>query len=295
MSEYIISCCSTADLAKEHFEKRDIHYVCFHFELAGETYLDDLGESIPLAEFYKRMEEGANTKTSQVNAEEYEEYFEQFLKVGKDILHLALSSGISGTVNSAYIAKSNLEERYPDRKIYVIDSLAASSGFGLMMDKVADLRDSGMSIDDLAAWVEENKLKMRHWVFTTDLTYLIRGGRVSKTAGVVGSVLNICPIIDVNVEGKLISRSKIRTKRKVIQAIVDRMEETAEGGLDYNGKCYISNAACYEDARAVADLIEERFPKLDGKVLINDIGTTIGSHTGPGTVAVFFWGTERVD
>lgn len=295
MSEYIISCCSTADLTKEHFEKRDIHYVCFHFELAGESYLDDLGESIPLEEFYKRMEDGADTKTSQVNAEEYEEYFEQFLKEGKDVLHLALSSGISGTVNSAYIAKSNLEERYPDRKIYVIDSLAASSGFGLMMDKVADLRDSGMSIDDLAAWVEENKLKMRHWVFTTDLTYLIRGGRVSKTAGVVGSVLNICPIIDVSVEGKLISRSKIRTKRKVIQAIVDRMEETAEGGLDYNGKCYISNAACYEDARAVADLIEARFPKLDGKVLINDIGTTIGSHTGPGTVAVFFWGTPRVD
>lgn len=295
MSDYVISCCSTADLSKEHFERRDIKYVCFHFELAGESYLDDLGESIPFAEFYKRMEEGADTKTSQVNAEEYEEYFEQFLKEGKDVLHLALSSGISGTVNSAYIAKSNLEERYPDRKIYVIDSLAASSGFGLMMDKVADLRDAGMSIDEVAAWVEENKLKMRHWVFTTDLTYLIRGGRVSKAAGIVGGVLNICPIIDVSVEGKLISRSKIRTKRKVIQAIVDRMEETAEGGLAYNGKCYISNAACYEDAKAVADLIEERFPNLDGKVLINDIGTTIGSHTGPGTVAVFFWGTPRVD
>lgn len=295
MGEYIISCCSTADLSKEHFERRDIHYICFHFEIAGKSYVDDLGASISFEEFYKKMEEGADTKTSQVNAEEYEEYFEQFLKAGKDVFHLALSSGISGTVNSAYIAKANLEERFPDRKIYVVDSLAASSGFGLLMDKIADLRDAGMPLDELYAWVEANKLKLRHWFFTTDLTYLIKGGRVSKTAGLVGSVLNICPIFDVNSEGKLISRSKIRTKRKVIQAIVDRMEETAEGGLDYSGKCYICNAACYEDARAVADLVEAHFPKLDGKVLINDIGTTIGSHTGPGTVALFFWGTERAE
>lgn len=295
MSDYVISCCSTADLAKEHFERRQIHYLCFHFELDGKPYLDDLGESISFAEFYKKMEDGADTKTSQVNAEEYEEYFEQFLKEGKDVLHLALSSGISGTVNSAYIAKTNLEERYPERKIYVIDSLAASSGFGLLMDKAADLRDSGMTIEELYEWIEQNKIKLRHWFFSSDLTFFVKGGRVSKTAGFVGGVLNICPLLDVSHEGKLIPRYKIRTKRKVIQAIVDRMEETAEGGLAYNGKCYISNAACYEDARAVADLVEARFPNLDGKVLINDIGTTIGSHTGPGTVALFFWGTDRVD
>jgi len=295
MGDYIISSCSTADLAKEHFERRNIQYICFHFEIDGKTYQDDLGESIPFDKFYKMMEDGAMTKTSQVNAEEYEEYFEKFLQEGKDILHLCLSSGISGTVNSANIAKRNLEDRYPDRKIYVVDSLAASSGLGLFMDKVADLRDSGMSIDEVYAWAEANKLKMHHWVFTTDLTYLIRGGRVSKTAGIVGNVLNICPVIEVNPEGKLLNRMKVRTKRKVIQTVVDKMEEWAEGGTAYSGKCYISNAACYEDAKAVADLIESRFPNLDGKVLINDIGTTIGSHTGPGTVALFFWGKERVD
>ena len=137
---------------------------------------------------------------------------------------------------------------------------------------------------------------MHHWVFTSDLTYLIRGGRVSKVSGFVGSVLNICPIINVNFEGKLIPREKIRTKKKVIAQVVKRMEEYAEGGLDYNQKCYISNAACLEDAKEVARLIEERFPKLDGKVVINDIGTTIGSHTGPGTVALFFKGAKkRVD
>lgn len=295
MSEYIISCCSTVDLAKEHFEQRGIHYICFHYELDGKAYLDDLGQSIPFADFYRMMAEGADTKTSQINADEYEAYFEQFLKEGKDVLHLTLSSGISGTINSANIAKSNLEERYPDRKIYVVDSLAASSGYGLLMDKVADLRDEGKTIDEVCEWVNANKLKLRHWFFSSDLTFFVKGGRVSKTAGFVGGVLNICPLLDVDYVGKLIPRLKIRTKRKVIQAIVDKMEETAESGLNYSGKCYISHSACYEDARAVADLVEERFPNLDGKVLINDIGTTIGSHTGPGTVALFFWGSERVD
>lgn len=293
MSNYIISCCSTADLTREHFEKRDIKYICFHFELDGKQYMDDLGQSIPFEQFYKMMTEGADTKTSQINADEYEAYFEQFLKEGKDVLHLALSSGISGTINSANIAKTNLEEKYPDRKIYVVDSLAAASGFGLLMDKLADLRDEGMSIDELYEWAEANRLKLRHWFFSSDLTFFVKGGRVSKASGFVGGLLNICPLLDVDYVGKLIPRYKIRSKRKVIQAIVDKMEETAENGLDYSGKCYLSHSACYEDARAVADLIEERFPKLDGKVEIYSIGTTIGSHTGPGTVALFFWGTER--
>ena len=295
MSEYILSCSSTADLQKEHFENRNIPYICFHYELAGKQYKDDLGQSISLSDFYQAMADGAETKTSQINVEEYEQYFEGFLKEGKDILHLTLSSGISGTVNSAMIARDTLQEKYPDRRIYVVDSLAASSGYGLLMDKLADLRDQGIDIEQLHQWAEDNKLKLQHWFFTSDLTYLIRGGRVSRTAGFVGSVLNICPLLNVDYMGRLISRAKIRTKRKVIQAVVDKMKEHAQGGADYSGKCYISQSACMEDARAVADLVEEAFPKLQGRVEINDIGTTIGSHTGPGTVALFFWGDERVD
>jgi len=293
MSNYIISCCSTADLAKEHFEKRNISYVCFHFEVDGNTYKDDLGESIPFDKFYKMMEDGAMTKTSQVNAEEYEEYFEKFLQEGKDILHLCLSSGISGTVNSANIAKSNLEERYPDRKIYVVDSLAASSGFGLLMDKIADLRDEGKSIDEILEWVDEAKVRLHHWFFSTDLTFFVKGGRVSKTAGFVGNILDICPLLNVNDLGQLIPRFKIRGKRRVIREIVKQMELYAQDGADYREKCFLSHSACYEDAVAVAQLVEEKFPKMKGKVEIFDIGTTIGSHTGPGTVALFFWGTER--
>lgn len=294
MSKYVISCCSTADLTKEQMEARDLHYICFHYELNGKEYADDLGQSMPFDQFYKEMaEEGATTKTSQVNAEEYEEYFESFLKEGYDVLHLTLSSGISGSINSANIAREDLMERYPDRKLYVLDSLGASSGYGLLMDKLCDLRDEGKSIDEVYEWAKENRLKLQHWFFSTDLTFYIRGGRISKTAGTIGNILNICPLLNVDGEGKLIPREKIRGKRRVIQQIVKKMEEHAQNGMEYSGKCYISESACMEDAKAVAKLVEERFPKLNGKVEINSIGTTIGSHTGPGTVALFFWGDER--
>ena len=295
MNDYVISCCSTADLSKEHFESRNISYICFHYELDGVQYPDDLGQTVPFDKFYKMMTEGSDTKTSQINIDEYETYFEKFLAEGKDILHLCLSSGITGTMNSALIAKEALEEKYPDRKIYIVDSLAASSGFGLLMDKLADKKEAGMSIDELHAYAEEIKLNLHHWFFSTDLTFFVKGGRVSKTSGFIGNILNICPLLNVSYEGRLIPREKIRTKKKVIQRTLEKMIEHAEGGTDYSGKCYISNSACHEDARELANLIEERFPKLDGKVLINNIGTTIGSHTGPGTVALFFWGDKRVD
>lgn len=295
MSDFILSGCSTADLSKEHFAERDIQYICFHFELDGKHYMDDLGESIAFHDFYQAMTNGADTKTSQINVQEFIDYFTPFLEAGKDVLHLTLSSGISGVYNSAMTAREELMERYPDRKIYVVDSLAASSGFGLLLDKLADLRDEGKSIDEVRDWAEENKLKLHHWFFSTDLTFYVKGGRISKTAGFVGSVLDICPLLNVNNEGKLIPRLKIRTKKKVIQAIAEKMVENAQNGTSYSDKCYMSHADCLEDAQAVADLIEKKFPDLKGKVEINYIGTTIGSHTGPGTVALFFWGGERTE
>lgn len=293
MANYVLSCCSTADLSKEHFENRNIHYICFHYKLDGVDHPDDLGQTIPFEEFYKKMDEGADTVTSQVNVSEYVEYFSQFLEEGKDILHVSLSTGISGTYNSAMNAALIARERYPERKIYIVDSLGASSGYGLLMDKLADLRDSGMSIEEVRDWTEEHKLNLHHWFFSTDLKFYIKGGRISKTAGTIGTILGICPLLNMDNEGRLIPRAKIRSKRKVIQEIVKRMEENADDGLDYSGKCYISQSACVEDAKEVARLVEERFPKLCGKVEINYVGTTIGSHTGPGTVALFFWGKKR--
>ncbi len=293
MGSFILSSCSTADLSKEHFEQRDIRYVCFHYRLNGVEYPDDLGQTIPFDEFYRRMAEGEDTATSQVNVSEYLEYFCKLLEEGKDVLHMALSSGISGSVNSARSAAAIAQERYPDRHVYIVDSLAASSGFGLFLDKLADLRDEGKSIEEVRDWAEANKTKMHHWFFSTDLTFYVKGGRISKAAGWFGGLLSICPLMNVNDKGQLVPRSKIRGKKQVIREIVERMKEHADAGLNYRGKCYMSHSACYEDARAVADLVEEAFPLLQGKVVINNIGTTIGSHSGPGTVALFFWGDER--
>lgn len=294
-SNYVLSCCSTADLSENHFNEKNINYICFHYELDGKQYEDDLGKSLSFEDFYEAMKNGAETKTSQPNADEFMEYFEKFLKSGKDILHVCLSSGLSGVINSANIAKKVLEEKYPERKILIVDSLGASSGYGLIMDTLAGLKNNGMNIEELYNWVEENKLTLHHWFFSTDLSFYVKGGRISKTSGFVGGVLGICPLLNMDNLGHLVPRSKIRGKKKVIQAIVDKMEEHAENNTEYSGKCYISQADCYEDAREVADLIEEKFPNLDGNVEINSVGTTIGSHTGPGTVALFFWGDKRVN
>ena len=293
MGEYIISCCSTADLSKEYLDKRKIKYLCFHFTLDKQEYIDDFGVSVPPSELYRRMIAGEEAKTSQVSAGEYTEFFEKILKEGKDILHVTLSTGISGTYNSACVARDMLAENYPDRKIYVLDSLGASSGYGLLTDQLAAMRDSGMGIDELYEWAVDNRLNVHHWFFSSDLTFYIRGGRVSKSAGFIGSVMGICPLLNVDCEGKLIPREKIRTKSKTIRRIVEKMEQNAENGLDYSRKCFISHSDCLEDAKEVARLVEEKFKNLNGKVEIFPIGAVIGSHTGPGTIALFFWGGKR--
>ena len=248
---------------------------------------------MPFKEFYARMAEGVMTRTSQVNEEEYTEYFESFLKAGKDVLHVTLSSGISGSYNSACLARDALAAKYPERKLYVVDSRGASSGYGLLMDKLADVRDEGKTIDEVRDYAEAHRLEVHHWFFSTDLKYYVRGGRISKASGFIGSLLRICPLLNMDAPGHLVPREKVITKKRVIRRIVEKMEQCAAGGLDYADKVYISNSDCIEDARAVADLVEARFPKMKGKVEIYEIGTTIGSHTGPGTVALFFWGEPR--
>ena len=194
MAEFTLTCCSTADMSRKYFEERDISYVCFHFNMDGVEYPDDMGLSMPIDEFYKRIENGAAPTTSQVNVDQYEALFTPILESGRDILHLTLSSGISGTYNSCMIAANELREKFPDRKLIVIDSLAASSGYGLLIDYAADLRDSGMGAEEAAAKLEEAKLYVHHWFFSTDLTSYYRGGRISKTSMVMGNLLNICPL-----------------------------------------------------------------------------------------------------
>lgn len=294
-NNYIISACSYADMPVARMKEIDVKYICTPYMVNGEIFYDDLGETTDYEKFYQSMRDGAVTNTFQLNQDDFADYFRELLKNGQDIIHVSLSSGLSGVSNSARLAIETMKEEFPDRTIYLIDSLAASAGYGLILQTMSDKRKEGMNIHDLYNWVEENKLKLHHWFFTTDLTYFVRGGRVSKASGFIGGVLNICPLLNVSHEGKLTPRAKVRGKKKVIAEIVERMKTYADNGTDYNGKCYISNSVCYEDAKAVADLVEENFPNLDGKVQISTISTTIGSHTGPGTVALFFWGDKRVD
>lgn len=292
MSSYVLTCCSTADMPYEYFEKRNIPYVCFHYNLEGKEYPDDLGKTISFEEFYHRVATGAMPTTSLVNVGEFINFFEPFLKDGKDILHISVSSGLSGVYNSARIAKDELLLKYPSRKILLLDSLGVSSGYGLLMDIAADLRDEGLTIDDVYSRVEERKLSVHHWFFSSDLSHYRRGGRVSTTSEDIETLL-MCQLLSIGYDGKPLLHAKIRGKRYAIEQIVHMMEVNAENRKEYSSKCFVAHSACYDDARKVADLIESKFPLLNGPVMINNVGAVNGSHAGPGTVALFFLGDNR--
>lgn len=292
---YVLSCCSTADMPMAYFEKRNIPFVCFHYIMDGKVYPDDLGQTMSFETFYGRIAAGAMPTTSQVNVAEFNAFFEPLLQKGLDILHVTLSSGLSGVHSSACVSAEEMMAKYPGRKVVIVDSLGASSGYGLLIDMAADLRDSGASMDEVRAWLEDNKLSIHHWFFSTDLSHYKRGGRISTGAAIAGTILGICPLLNMSFDGKLISRKKVRGKARVIDEIVNQMQSHALGGAAYSGKCFISNSACYQDARRVADKVEATFSNLAAPVMINSVGTVIGSHTGPGTVALFFVGDKRVD
>ncbi len=295
MNDYALTCDSTVDLSPEHLERLDVSYAKYYYILNGVEYADDLGQTRTYKEFYDELRHGADTATAQANSSDFLELFTPILESGRDILHVGFSSGLSGGVNSARNAAAIALERYPERRIYVVDSLCASSGYGLLIDRLATLRDGGMTLEELRDWAMENCLHVHHWFFSTDLSFYIKGGRVSRVAGAIGGILGICPLLNMDHLGRLIPRAKVPGKRRVMNEQVHRMEQLADGGCNYSGKCYICHSDCLEDAQNVAKMIEARFPRLDGRVLINDIGTTIGSHTGPGTVSIFFWGEKRVD
>jgi DegV family protein with EDD domain len=291
---YVLSCCSAVDLTPEHLRERNISFVGFHCMVNGKEYVDDLGQTLTNREFYDFIRAGADTSTSQVSVGEYRDYFRSFLEEGHDILHITLSSGISNTYQSACAAAEMLKKDFPLRRILLVDSLCASSGYGLFLDMLADRRDEGYGLKELYVWAKEHRSDVIHWFCSTDLSYYVKGGRVSKVGGVLGGIFEICPLLNVNPEGKLVVISKVRTKKKVLTALVDKMEQHADKGLAYTGKCYISHSDCPEDAEFVRDLIRKRFWFIKD-IPIYYIGTTIGCHTGTGTVALYFTGDERED
>lgn len=294
MPEFILTCCTTSDMPADFYEGRNIPYICLHYHLDGETYPDDLGKTIPPEEYYQRIME-TPPETSRVSTDEYERFFEPFLRDGLDIVHISMSSGLSGSYPCAVECRETLAARYPERKIYIVDSLAASMGYGMLVDMAADLRDGGCNAFTLNLWLEENKLRVNHWFFTSDLSYYKRGGRISVTNAIIGTILNICPVMNVDKDGKLKPRFKIRGVGNTLEAMRRKMEELCDNGTEYQGKCMISHSTRECEAKALAEAIEEAFPRLRGKVLINSIGAVIGSHTGPGTVALFFCGKKRED
>lgn len=295
MNTFILTCCSTADMSAAYFLERDIPYVSFHFHLNGQEYPDDLGQSVPYDEFYEQIAAGAMPTTSQVNVDEFIAFFEPFLQEGKDILHISLSSGLSGSFQSANIARESLLANYPERQIFVLDSLGASSGYGLLVDMAADLRDSGLPIAEVHERLMDIRLTVHHWFFSTDLSHYKRGGRISSATAVIGMLLGICPLLNMDQQGNLKQRSKIRGKKQVILEMVQKMVTHAKDGIQYAGKCFISHSHCADDAKQLAAMIQETFQNLSGNVLVNSVGTVIGSHTGPGTVALFFQGDLRTE
>ncbi len=294
MSTYQLTCCSTADLDLETFEKLDLKYVPFTFHLDGKDYFDDYGNSMPIKAFYDAMRSGSSPTTSQVSVGRYLDFWRPFLENGQSVLHLTLSSGISGSYNSALLAAQDINAEFKDVKVVVIDSLCASSGYGLLMSELAQKRDEGLSFEEICDYAKDLRLKIQHWFFPSELTYLVRGGRVSKTSGFIGGALHICPLMNVDYKGHLIPRQKIRGKKKVMAAQIEMMKAHALNGTDYNGRVYICNSDCLEDAEYLKKAVFDNFPKVKS-VEIFSIGTVIGAHTGPGTLGLFFVGDQRVD
>ena len=287
MREFVITVNSTVDLPREWVEERNVPVIPLKYTIDGQTYTDMYGLSGK--EFFEKLREGKMSVTSQVNPDEAKEAFEPFLKEGKDILHLGFSSGLSGTYNSMRIAGEELSEEYPEAKVIVIDSLCACLGEGLLLYKALQLKEAGKSIDEVALWVEENKLHICHNVTVDDLNHLHRGGRVSKATAVLGTMVQIKPIIHMDNEGKLQVIAKERGRKKSLNKIVDMAVEQSKGWE--NDMVMITHGDCIEDAEYVAGLVREKMGV--SQILINNIGTVIGSHTGPGVVAVFCMGDHR--
>ncbi len=287
MRDYVITVNSTVDLPKEWLEERHVPVVPLKYTIDGETYTDM--EGLSAKAFFAKLREGKMSVTSQVNPEEAAELLEPYVKDGKDVLHLGFSSGLSGTLNSMRIAGQMLEEKYPEAKVIVIDTLCACLGEGLLLYKALQQKAMGKTIDETAQWVEENKLHICHNVTVDDLNHLHRGGRVSKTTAVLGTLVQIKPIIHMDDNGKLQVIGKERGRKKSLNKIVDMAVEQSKGWD--NDIIMITHGDCIEDAEYVAKLVREKMG-IDN-ILINNIGTVIGSHTGPGVVAVFCMGNKR--
>mgnify|MGYP002511855831 CR=1 FL=1 len=290
MSDFIILTDSSADLSAEMAQELDVQVIPLSFIMKGRTYRNfpDNREMDPHL-FYEALRQGEEATTAAVNVAQDTEAMEPLLQAGKDVLILAFSSGLSATYNSSRLAVEELREKYPERKLYTVDTLCASLGQGLLVWYAAKARERGGTIEEVRDWVEDRKLNLCHQFTVDDLHFLKRGGRISAATALVGSVLQVKPVLHVDNEGHLVNIGKVRGRQAALKALVDRMEETAidSGSLTV----FISHGDCLEDAQTVAGMVKKRFGVQN--ICINYVGPVIGAHSGPGTVALFYIGTNR--
>lgn len=292
-SGFILSCESTIDLPYSYCEQREIPVLFYSYQVDGVSYEDDMGrdpEALP--RFYGFLDAGKLPSTAQLNEFQYETFFDTLLQQG-DVLHIAFGSGMTASVQNALLAAEALREKYPERKLIVIDSLCSSSGYGLLVDGAADLRDEGKSMDEITDWVLEKRKKVHHQFYSTELKFYRRSGRMSGATATIATILDICPIMRLDDKGKIIAYGKVRGKKNAVKETIRTMEQHAQGGVNYSGKCFICHSNCPAEAEATRQAVAEHFPHIQGDIRVNEIGTIIASHCGPGTVAVFFFGDER--
>ncbi len=289
MNNYKITTENTADLPYTYYQEYDIEFLYLTYQLDGVVYGKD--KELEADDFYRRMRSGSMPTTSQVNIEAAKEGFRPILESGRDILHIAFSSGLSGTYESVSTAARELEAEYPERKIIVVDSLCASLGEGLLVDRAVEMKAAGIPLEDNAAWLEAHKLNLCHVFTVDDLFHLYRGGRVSRMTALLGTMINIKPMLHVDNEGHLINLGKVRGRKKSVATLVTMMEERIGSWRDKNTKIFISHGDCLADAQLLEKLVREKFGYET--YLINYVGATIGTHSGPGTLALFFFGDYR--
>ena len=289
-----LSCESTVDLSYEYVQKRNISVLFYTYIINGKEYVDNMGRSKEaLNEFYNQLELGALPTTSQINEFRYEEYFEELLKQG-DVLHIAFGTGMTPSYHNALKAKENLKEKYPNRKLIIVDSLCSSGGYGLLVDYCADMWDNGASMEEIEEWVVNNRGKLHHQFFSTNLKYFRRSGRVSGPAAIVGSMLRICPLMRLNKEGRIVAYDKVRLAKNAIKKMVEDVLSNIKDGENYCGKFFMYHSNCLDLANETITALEEVLPNIKDKIIVLDIGCIIASHCGKGTVAASYLGNERI-
>ncbi|MEG0252078.1 MAG: DegV family protein [Christensenellaceae bacterium] len=291
MADYVLTCSSTADLPTQFTTQRDITVLPYQIFMNGKEYYDDQGVSISTHDFYDKVRAGSMPTTSMVNTERYIAFFTPFLEAGKDILHIEFSSGLSGSYDNAVLTAQQLMEKYPQRKIIIVDSLCAARGYGLFVHLISDQKIAGMPIEQAAKYAEDLKINIMHWFAVDSLEHLRRGGRVSRVSAFLGTMLNIKPVLSFNYDGKIIPIEKIRGRKKSLVELVNKMEEDIDNP---DGQIvYIGHGDALEDAQYVEQLIKERFPTIK-ETHIHYIGPVIGAHSGPATIAIHYIGKHRI-